>query len=164
MTTTMTLLVGVVANDEVHTVLLLRPVEAELTIEGLCLTTSKFKPHDILFSRSYLRVDMKCVCICVLHSNRSGLSHTPVTYAVKVQTRKRNKTNVTPEKDDMVSANQTPGGYKFVPLVASQQWRVDQHESACFGLSSPWSFPLLSGIRLHAVVQPWLSLQRSISS
>ena len=84
MTTTMTSLVGIVANDEVHTVLLLRPVEAGLTIEGLCLTTSKFKPHNILFSRSYLRVDMKCLCICVLRSNRSRLSHTPVLYAVKV--------------------------------------------------------------------------------
>ena len=104
------------------------------------------------------------MCACVLYSNRSGLSHTPVIYTVKVQTRKRNKTNVTPEKDGMTFANQTPGGYKFVPLVASQQWRANQHESACFGLSSRWSFPSLSGIRLHAVVQPWLSLQRSISS
>ena len=49
----------------------------------------------------------------------------------------------------MASANQTPGGYKFAPLVASQQGRANQHEPACFGLSSPWSFPLRSGIRLH---------------
>ena len=40
----------------------------------------------------------------------------------------------------MTSANQTPGGYKFAPLVASQQGRANQHEPACFGLSSPWSF------------------------
>ena len=64
----------------------------------------------------------------------------------------------------MASANQTLGGYKFAPLlVASQQGRANQHEPACFGLSSPWSFPSRSGIPLHAVVQPWLSLQRSIS-
>ena len=35
----------------------------------------------------------------------------------------------------MASANQTPGGYKFAPLVASQQGRANQHELACFGLS-----------------------------
>ena len=34
---------------------------------------------------------------------------------------KQNKTNVTPEKKNtiMASANQTPGGYMFAPLVAS---------------------------------------------
>ncbi|CAN0352751.1 unnamed protein product, partial [Ascophyllum nodosum] len=37
-----------------------------------------------------------------------------------------NKTKVTPEKDVMASANQTPGGYKFTPLVASQQRRANQ--------------------------------------
>ena len=76
---------------------------------------------------------------------------------------KQNKTNVTPEKDVMTSANQTPGGHKFAPLVASQQGRANQHEPACFGLSSPWSFPSRSAIPLHAVVQPWFFLQRSIS-
>ena len=59
----------------------------------------------------------------------------------------------------MIFANQTSGGYKFAPLVASQQGQANQHEPACFGLASPWSFPSRSGIRLHAVVQPWLSLQ-----
>ena len=63
----------------------------------------------------------------------------------------------------MASADQTPGGYKFAPLVAGQQGRANQHKPACFGLSSPWSFPSRSGIRLHDVVQPWLPLQRSIS-
>ena len=60
------------------------------------------------------------------------------------------------------SANQTPGGHKFAPLVASQQGRANQHEPACFGLSSLWFFPSRSGIPLHAVVQPWVFLQRSI--
>ena len=63
----------------------------------------------------------------------------------------------------MASANQTPGGYKFAPLVTSQQGRANQLEPACFGLSSSWFFPSRSGIPLHAVVQPWFSLQRSIS-
>ena len=82
----------------------------------------------------------------------------------KIETKtKQSKTNVTLEEDVMTSANQTPGGYKFAPLVTRQQQRrANQHESACFGLSSSWSFPSRSGIRLHAVVQPWLSLQRSI--
>ena len=53
----------------------------------------------------------------------------------------------------MTSANETPGGYKFAPLVASQQGRANQHELACFGLSSPWFFPSRSGIPLHAVAQ-----------
>ena len=47
---------------------------------------------------------------------------------------KQNKINVTPEKDVMTSANQTPGGHKFAPLMASQQGRANQHEPACFGL------------------------------
>ena len=76
---------------------------------------------------------------------------------------KQSKTKVMPEKDVMTSANQTPRGYKFAPLVVSQQGRANQHEPACFGLSSHWSFASGSGIPLHAVVQPWLSLQQSIS-
>ena len=54
---------------------------------------------------------------------------------------KQSKTNVTPEKYIMTSANQTLGGYKFAPLVASQQGRANQHEPACFG------YPLLSSSR-----------------
>ena len=46
----------------------------------------------------------------------------------------------------MASADQTPGGYKLAPPVASQQGRANQREPACFGLSSPWSFPSRSGI------------------
>ena len=59
--------------------------------------------------------------------------------SIKTKT-KLNKIKVTPEKDVMASANQTPGGYKFASIVARQQGR-DQHEPACFGLSSPWPFP-----------------------
>ena len=65
-----------------------------------------------------------------------------------------NKRNTT-ERRVIASANQTPGGYKFTPPVASQQGRANQHEPACFGLSSPWPFPSRSGIPLHAVVQPF---------
>ena len=75
---------------------------------------------------------------------------------------KPNKTNVTREKDVMTSANQTPGGHKLAPLVASQQGRANQHDPACFGLSSPWPFLSRSGIPLHAVVHPWFFLQRPI--
>ena len=40
---------------------------------------------------------------------------------------------MTPEKDNNVSsANQTPGGYKFAPLVANQLWRANQPEHTCF--------------------------------
>ena len=81
---------------------------------------------------------------------------------IKTKT-KQNKTKVTPEKDFMTSANKTPGGYEFAPLMASQQGRANQHDPACFGLSSSWSFTSRSGIRLHAVVQSWLPPQRSIS-
>ena len=81
--------------------------------------------------------------------------------SIKTKT-KQNKPNVTPEKVVMASANQTPGGHKFAPLVASQQRRANQHEPACFGLSSPWFFPSRSGIPLHSVVQPWFFLLRSI--
>ena len=51
--------------------------------------------------------------------------------------RSKTKTKVTPEKNAMASANQTPGGYKFSPLVAinGQQGRANQHEPGCFGLS-----------------------------
>ena len=34
----------------------------------------------------------------------------------------------------MTSANQTPEGYKFAPLVASQQRGANQHEPACFAI------------------------------
>ena len=61
---------------------------------------------------------------------------------------KENKT----EKGKMASVK-IPGGCKFAPLVANQLWRANQHEQACFGLSSPESFPSCSGILLHAVVQ-----------
>ena len=39
--------------------------------------------------------------------------------------------------------HKTPGGYNFTPLIMANQllWRANQHEHACFGLSSPWSFP-----------------------
>ena len=73
------------------------------------------------------------------------------------------KQALTPEKDVMASTNQTPGGYKFAPLVASQQGRTNQYEPACFGISCPWSFPSHLGMSLHAVLQPWLCLSRSIS-
>ena len=56
--------------------------------------------------------------------------------SIKTKT-KQNKTNVTPEKYTMTSANQTPGGYKFAPFVASQQGRANQHEPAFLG------YPLL---------------------
>ena len=56
----------------------------------------------------------------------------------------------------MASANQTPGGYKFALLVASQLRRANQHEHACFELFSLWSFPSRSGIVLYTVVQPRL--------
>ena len=67
-----------------------------------------------------------------------------------------------PEKDAMASANQTPGGYRFAPLVTSQQGQANQHKPACFGISFPLSFPSRSGVPLHVVVQPWVPLQRSI--
>ena len=68
---------------------------------------------------------------------------------------KRNIRNTRERRHDvMTSANQTPRGHKFASLVASQQGRANQHEPACFGLSSPWPFPSRSGISLlHAVVQ-----------
>ena len=66
--------------------------------------------------------------------------------------RNKNKTNVTTEKDGMTSVNQTPGGYKFAPLVADQLWQANRPGHACFGLSSPRSFLSRSGILLHAIV------------
>ena len=71
--------------------------------------------------------------------------------SMKIYGQKRNETSVTSEKDGTTSANQTPGGYKFAPLLASQQWRANQHEPACFGLSSPRSFPSRSDMRLPAL-------------
>ena len=54
---------------------------------------------------------------------------------------KQSKTNVTPEKNFMTCANQTPGGYKFVALVASQQGRANQHDPLALG------YPLLGPSR-----------------
>ena len=75
---------------------------------------------------------------------------------------KQNKRNTRERRHDILSANQTPGGHKFAPLVASQQGRANEPEPACFGLSSLWCFPSRLGIPLHAVVQPCFFLQRSI--
>ena len=72
--------------------------------------------------------------------------------SVKAKTTKmkQSRTNVTPEKDDMTSsANQTPGGYKFTPLVTNQLCRANQHGPACFGLSSPCILPV-TNTRAHA--------------
>ena len=66
---------------------------------------------------------------------------------------KQNKRNIRDIRYDICKPNAR--GQKFAPLVASQQGRANQHEPACFGLSSPWSFPSRSGIPLHAVVQPF---------
>ena len=48
--------------------------------------------------------------------------------------------------------------------MTSHKWWVNQYELACFGLPSPWSFPSRSGMFLHALMLPWLSLPRSTSS
>ena len=45
----------------------------------------------------------------------------------------------------MASANRMPGEYKFAPLVAGQQGRANQHERACFGLSSSLVLPVTFG-------------------
>ena len=61
--------------------------------------------------------------------------------SIKTKT-KQNKTKVTPEKDVMAFANQTPGGSTQVRATcgSSQQGRANQHEPPRFGLSSPWPF------------------------
>ena len=55
---------------------------------------------------------------------------------------KQNKHNTRERRHDICK----PNARKFAPLVASQQWRANQHEPACFGLSSPWSFPSRSDL------------------
>ena len=50
----------------------------------------------------------------------------------------------------------------FAPPVASPQGRANQHEPACFGLSSSSSFPSRSGIPLHAVYSPALLFSATI--
>ena len=60
----------------------------------------------------------------------------------------------------MASANQTPRGYKFALLVASQQWRVSQYVSACFGLSSPLALPVTFG---HTTVCRSLTLAFTVA-
>ena len=65
---------------------------------------------------------------------------------------KQHKTNVTSEKDVMTFiCKKTPGGYKFAPLVASQQGRANQHEPACFGLSSLWTLLSRNNARLCCI-------------
>ena len=44
--------------------------------------------------------------------------------SIKTKT-KQNKVSVIPEEDVITSANQRPRGYKFTPLVASQQARAN---------------------------------------
>ena len=46
--------------------------------------------------------------------------------------------------------------------MACQQGRANQHEPACFGLFSPWSFPSLSGVRLRACRSTALAFSAAI--
>ena len=48
----------------------------------------------------------------------------------------------------MASANQTPGGYNFAPIGASQQGRANQHDLACFGALMPKA---LTSSRKHPI-------------
>ena len=66
--------------------------------------------------------------------------------------------------DTQYSIGHAPKSIRVRATVANQLWRANQYKLACFGLPSPWSFPLRSDILLHAVVLPCLSLPRSISS
>ena len=56
---------------------------------------------------------------------------------------KQNKRNAKEIQHDVCKP---PGRYEFAPLKANQPWRANQHEHACFGLPSHWSFPSRSGI------------------
>ena len=66
--------------------------------------------------------------------------------------------------DTQCSIGHVPKRILVRATVANQLLRANQYEHACFGLPSPWSFPSRSDQLLHAVVLPWLSLPRSISS
>ena len=71
---------------------------------------------------------------------------------------KQNKTNATPEKDNRASVNQTPGGYKFAPLVvANQLWQANQHEHAsCLTLAIlalTTSYVRMNVITIHTCTQ-----------
>ena len=108
----------------------------------------------------------RTTCGCRAHAYRRTIERR-VADSMNEKRRKRNKK--TAKKHDArkrqygIGKPKTPGGYKFAPLVANQLWRLNQHEHAYFGLSSPWLFPSRSVILLPAVVQPWIFLQRSIS-
>ena len=87
--------------------------------------------RDISKKRKTRRNTCGCRDACI--SKKERLNEGPRLFSESMKTKtKQNKANVTPEKDDIISANQTPGGYKFAPLVASQQWRANQLGPACF--------------------------------
>ena len=76
-----------------------------------------------------------------LHIERRLNEGTRLQRKHKDEKRSKAVTNVTPEKNFMTCANQTPGEYKFVALVASQQGRANQHEPLALG------YPLLGPSR-----------------
>ena len=94
-----------------------------------------------------------------MHAYRTTIGRGAATF-MKAKRRKRNKRNNHNARERQHGICKL---YKFTPRVANQVWRANQHEHACFGLPCPWSFPSRPGILLHAVLQPLLSPQRSIS-
>ena len=66
---------------------------------------------------------------------------------------KQNKPNTRERRHDICKPNARRA--QVCATCGQSTRRANQHEPACFGLSSPWSFPSRWGIPLHAVVQPW---------
>ena len=73
---------------------------------------------------------------------------------------KRRKRNETPEKGNVASTR--PEDTSSLRLWLIDYGGRSSTSTLAFGISSPWSFPSRSSIRLHAVVQTWLYLQRSV--
>ena len=74
---------------------------------------------------------------------------------------KQNKRNTRERRHDICKPNarrvqvRATCGY-------SQQGRANQHEPACFGLSSSWSYPSISGIHTTACRSPALAFSAAI--
>ena len=71
----------------------------------------------------------------------------------------QNKRNTRPEKNVMTSLQTKrpqDTSSRHLWLVNKPCWRANQHEPACFGLSSPWSFPS----HIEGRLNDWPRLQR----
>ena len=132
-----------------------------------------FLPDIILLTQCYYhrrtRLNaMDMFCICSLRSHLNVLTFSPLTGECSEELDAfrfffKNKHNPRERRYIIYLQVKCPDDTSSRLLWLINYARANQHEPSCFGLSSSRYFLSRLGILLHAVVQPWFFLHRSIS-